>query len=102
MKNEFFKELVERVDSSTKLTSRLEALLGFPIQRIPQYGILLDELIKITQQDHPDYDFLNKSILLMDEVEKNMNNTIKQAEDEEKLKNLVPGAEVSLFLTFNL
>lgn len=94
-KNEIFKELVEGIDNSTKLTARLEGLLHAPIQRIPKYVLLLEELYKNTSVTHHDYEYLEKAIVLMENVENSMKDTIKQGEDEAKLMNSVPGAQVS-------
>ena len=48
MKNEEFALLVEEIDGTTKLGSRLESLLIAPIQRIPRYILLLEVLYNFT------------------------------------------------------
>lgn len=40
----------------------IESLLIQPIQRIPRYSLLLEDLFKNTPMDHPDYENLAKSI----------------------------------------
>eukprot|EP01129_Flabellula_baltica_P015835 TRINITY_DN8201_c0_g1_i1.p1 TRINITY_DN8201_c0_g1~~TRINITY_DN8201_c0_g1_i1.p1 ORF type:complete len:779 (-),score=145.45 TRINITY_DN8201_c0_g1_i1:1-2337(-) len=60
------------------------ALQGFlitPIQRIPRYQLLLQELLRNTPTDHPDYPHLTKAIDSIIEVANYVNEKKKQAEN---------------------
>lgn len=43
----------------------LQAFLVTPVQRIPRYKLLLEDLFKNTPSDHPDYEQLKESIKLI-------------------------------------
>jgi FYVE/RhoGEF/PH domain-containing protein 3 len=43
----------------------LQAFLVTPVQRIPRYKLLLEDLYKHTPTDHPDYKSLNEAIKLI-------------------------------------
>ena len=88
MKNEEFALLVEEIDGTTKLGSRLESLLIAPIQRIPRYSLLLQELRKSTPQDHPDIAHLDKAIPLVQQVANYINSNMSEVENQEKLLEL--------------
>ena len=97
-KNENFCGLVEEIDQTTGLSSRLEGLLIAPVQRIPRYTLLLQELKRHTPQDHPDVAHLEKAIPLMAEVADYINNNMKQVENQAKLISLsLKGAQVFSF-----
>jgi len=39
----------------------LESYLVKPVQRLPKYPLLIKDLLKHTDQDHPDYENLQKA-----------------------------------------
>ena len=88
MKNEEFQLLVEEIDGTAKLGSRLESLLISPIQRIPRYSLLLKELRKATPDGHPDIGHLDKAIPLVQQVANYINSNISAVENQEKLLSL--------------
>jgi len=87
-KNESFSQLVEEIDGTTKLGARLEALLIAPIQRIPRYTLLLQELKRYTPESHPDQAHLARAIPLMQEVGDYINRDMLQSENQAKLLEL--------------
>jgi hypothetical protein len=88
MKNEEFLALVEEIDTTTKLGSRLESLLIAPIQRIPRYNLLLQELRKATPEGHPDCQHLDKAIPVLQDVANYINSNMSAVENQEKLLSL--------------
>eukprot|EP01088_Endostelium_zonatum_P006125 TRINITY_DN1822_c0_g2_i1.p1 TRINITY_DN1822_c0_g2~~TRINITY_DN1822_c0_g2_i1.p1 ORF type:complete len:929 (-),score=281.68 TRINITY_DN1822_c0_g2_i1:389-3175(-) len=58
----------------------LESLLIMPIQRVPRYNLLLDDLIKHTEETHPDYNDLKMALSKMKEVAVHINNTVATTE----------------------
>ena len=87
-KNDIFVQLVQGVDATTSLSARFESLLIAPIQRIPRYTLLLEELQKNTDKKHPDYHFLTQAIPLMEEVAEGINETVKKADNQLYIMNL--------------
>lgn len=56
LSNRRFSELVEAAKINPVCENlTLESFLVGPVQRIPRYKLLLDELRKHTAEDHPDY-----------------------------------------------
>jgi len=66
----------------------LEAYLITPVQRIPRYRLLFQELLKNTGENHPDYTNLQKTFVVIDEVANFVNQTIKDQEETEKLLSI--------------
>eukprot|EP01130_Rhizamoeba_saxonica_P010181 TRINITY_DN4171_c0_g1_i1.p1 TRINITY_DN4171_c0_g1~~TRINITY_DN4171_c0_g1_i1.p1 ORF type:complete len:945 (+),score=215.29 TRINITY_DN4171_c0_g1_i1:19-2853(+) len=63
----------------------LEAYLIMPIQRIPRYRLLLEDYIKDTEEDHPDYDVLLKSLEQLKIVADDVNRSVEEHENQMKL-----------------
>eukprot|EP00808_Paulinella_micropora_P024903 g1533.t1 len=66
----------------------LIALLITPIQRVPRYKLLLDELIKNTEQEHTDKPHLQKALTLIEQAADNINEAVRELEQQEYLKEL--------------
>lgn len=64
----------------------LESFLVTPIQRLPRYGLLLRELIKATEETHPDFKDLQKAVSRIDEITRYLNE--KRREFDVRLKML--------------
>lgn len=64
----------------------LESFLVAPIQRLPRYGLLLRELIKVTDESHPDHADLNLAVSRIDEITHYLNE--KRKEFDARLKML--------------
>ncbi|KAJ3023364.1 FYVE, RhoGEF and PH domain-containing protein 6 [Thoreauomyces humboldtii] len=58
----------------------LEAYLILPVQRIPRYKMLLEDLLKNTGTDHPDRITLEKSLARIAEVAVFVNESIREHE----------------------
>jgi FYVE/RhoGEF/PH domain-containing protein 5/6 len=65
--------------------SDIMSLLIQPVQRIPRYRLLLEDIDKKTPDDHPDKESLNKAIKSVDGVAVLVNESIR---DYEALKNV--------------
>ena len=78
----------------------LMALSGFlimPVQRIPRYRLLLNEIIKHTPPTHPDYPFLEKSIDSISKVASMCDESLDWEEDSQilcALQKCVPHVEI--------
>ncbi|KAJ3162472.1 hypothetical protein HDU86_004954 [Geranomyces michiganensis] len=63
----------------------LQSFLIMPVQRIPRYKMLLEDLLKQTDPEHPDYPTLQKSLAKIAEVAVFVNETIREHEMMQEL-----------------
>eukprot|EP00002_Diphylleia_rotans_P014672 TRINITY_DN2857_c0_g1_i4.p1 TRINITY_DN2857_c0_g1~~TRINITY_DN2857_c0_g1_i4.p1 ORF type:complete len:1284 (+),score=195.02 TRINITY_DN2857_c0_g1_i4:92-3943(+) len=66
----------------------LPSLLIQPVQRLPRYKLLLDELAKITPQDHPDYEDLQEARNIIQKTTHYTNAQVRTANMREKLAKI--------------
>ncbi|EMS16071.1 Rho guanine nucleotide exchange factor, putative [Entamoeba histolytica HM-3:IMSS] len=80
--NKAMNELLEQCRESLPgdIKHDLRSFLIMPVQRLPRYVLLLKELQKNTPKDHKDYDILNETLIKMEEVTKDVNESIKESE----------------------
>ncbi|KAJ3081676.1 hypothetical protein HK102_002203 [Quaeritorhiza haematococci] len=58
----------------------IQGYLIMPVQRIPRYKLLLEDLLKHTAEDHADYHNLRKSLHLIEQIATFVNEMIRQHE----------------------
>ncbi|XP_004347833.1 hypothetical protein CAOG_04008 [Capsaspora owczarzaki ATCC 30864] len=58
----------------------LKEIMLTPIQRIPRYKLLLDDLVKHTEKEHPDFDTLRKAVEAMKALAQYLNEAKREAE----------------------
>eukprot|EP01116_Phalansterium_solitarium_P014729 TRINITY_DN3252_c0_g2_i2.p2 TRINITY_DN3252_c0_g2~~TRINITY_DN3252_c0_g2_i2.p2 ORF type:complete len:600 (-),score=233.08 TRINITY_DN3252_c0_g2_i2:85-1884(-) len=63
----------------------LESLLIMPIQRIPRYVMLLEDLLKNTWRDHQDYDDIAAAVITIREAAQLMNERKRAAEGRKRI-----------------
>lgn len=63
----------------------LPSFLIMPVQRIPRYNLLLRDMLKETEDSHPDFLGLQKSLTEMETVAAYINDAIKSAESRRKM-----------------
>jgi len=80
VKNKPFRTFMERQESRPEVCKKLNALLIAPIQRIPRYKLLLDDIIKNTPRYHPDKENLMESRTQIDAIAWYINDQIKEYE----------------------
>lgn len=75
---------------SSKAGDRLvfESMLILPIQRIPRYRLLLEDLIKHTPSKHVDFKDLNEALGIVKEAATHVNSTIELTHNSEIINNL--------------
>jgi len=81
----FTKFLEERKNIVVSQRLDLPSLLIMPIQRLPRYILLLEDLKKHTKEDHPDSTELVTAITTIKKIVADMNDTIKKAENTQKI-----------------
>eukprot|EP00090_Calanus_glacialis_P012488 TRINITY_DN21062_c0_g1_i1.p1 TRINITY_DN21062_c0_g1~~TRINITY_DN21062_c0_g1_i1.p1 ORF type:complete len:634 (-),score=143.73 TRINITY_DN21062_c0_g1_i1:246-2147(-) len=80
-KNKPFKALLAKQESRPEVQKKLNALLITPVQRIPRYKLLLDDIIKNTPRFHPDKDNLQEARTQIDAIAWYINDQIKDYEN---------------------
>eukprot|EP01105_Mastigella_eilhardi_P019625 TRINITY_DN4633_c0_g1_i2.p1 TRINITY_DN4633_c0_g1~~TRINITY_DN4633_c0_g1_i2.p1 ORF type:complete len:390 (+),score=87.26 TRINITY_DN4633_c0_g1_i2:616-1785(+) len=66
----------------------LNSFLILPVQRIPRYRLLLEDLVKHTAPAHPDYKHLEESLVTINQVAKEVNEEMKAQEARKKLLDM--------------
>jgi hypothetical protein len=80
-KNVGFADFLKQVQSLPQSHGLvLQAFLVTPVQRIPRYKLLLEDMLKNTEKDHEDYEDLKNSLKLVSEVALFVNETIRDHE----------------------
>ena len=75
----------------------LSSFLIEPVQRIPRYRLLLNEIIKHTDPVHPDYTFLKDDICIISNVATLCDESLNWEEDSQilySLQNCAPDMEI--------
>ncbi|KAJ3157753.1 hypothetical protein HDU89_000131 [Geranomyces variabilis] len=81
-----FAQFIARQNADAELKGLpLQSFLILPVQRIPRYKMLLEDLLKQTDQEHPDYPTLQKSLAKIAEVAVFVNETIREHEMMQEL-----------------
>ncbi|ELP86396.1 Rho guanine nucleotide exchange factor, putative [Entamoeba invadens IP1] len=84
---EYHRIMLEKAPEEYK-NSELTSFLITPIQRIPRYKLLLNDLLKHTPQNHIDYKDLSDGLNLVSQVAISVNDFSKQAEHMEQVNDL--------------
>ena len=64
---------------------RLESILIEPVQRLPRYKMLLERLLKYTDQTHPDYQRIQSCVVNISEVNRKNNDGVAAKENQIKV-----------------
>ncbi len=67
---------------------QLASFLIMPIQRIPRYKLLLDELLKRTEATHPDHEIISKALVGVGAVATHINEAVRQRENRDAILKL--------------
>jgi len=84
----FRKFLGDALSTPIVTLATLEDYLITPVQRIPRYSLLLNELKKCTDQNHPDYQDILKSYEKMGEITEIINEKKREVESVSRLISL--------------
>jgi hypothetical protein len=99
LKDPAFRSLVDELDSDPRVqSSRLESIIIMPIQRIPRYKLLLEDLLKRTPEAHPDCTLLKESLKKVDEVAVFLDSNLKEHEQRQKVVELTVNFNASSLL----
>ena len=83
------KEIAKFLDQGEETVQRkIEALLITPVQRLPRYVMLLRDLRKHTEKNHPDYDKLGQIAQSIERVADSVNQGMRSFEKRRTLIDL--------------
>jgi len=85
--NEKFQRFIQRVND-TNQTFRIHNTLITPIQRVPRYILLLTDLLKKTDKDHPDYKNIENALNSIEDIAKYINEKKREAENIAKISEI--------------
>jgi FYVE, RhoGEF and PH domain containing 3 len=71
-----------------------------PIQRIPRYKMFLEQIVKLTPDDHPDSAALKKSLALVSEIAVTVDEVCEKVENMGKVIEISKAINVVGFLLF--
>jgi len=82
-KHKAFAAFLEEAQANPRCNGlTLEAFLIMPVQRLPRYVLLINELLKATPEDSPDHAKLNRALETMKKLTKDINE--KKSEQEQR------------------
>jgi hypothetical protein len=88
--NRKFSDFIEKTEKDPRLQNqKLEAFLILPVQRIPRYRLLLEQLLKYTPEDHPDYPIVKEALNKICELAMYNNEAIRARENMNKIMEIM-------------
>jgi hypothetical protein len=87
-KSKAFKAFVCSQESRPEVQLKLNSLLITPIQRIPRYKMLLEDVIKKTPDKHPDKDALKQALQQIGDVAQHIEERLKEYEMTKVMLNI--------------
>ncbi|XXQ39087.1 DH domain-containing protein [Plasmodiophora brassicae] len=77
-KSKSWRKVLEQCRSDPRCGMKpLESFMIVPVQRIPRYRLLLENLIKYTDSDHPDFSVLSRALDLIAQVATKINEAMR-------------------------
>ncbi|KAF0442438.1 Dbl-likey domain-containing protein [Gigaspora margarita] len=81
-----FKKFIQLCQAKPELGNLpFNSFLSLPIQRIPRYKLLLEALLKHTENTHPDYINLKQCVQQISLIAEEVNEKIRDAENQQKV-----------------
>ena len=71
----------------------LSDMVILPVQRIPRYKLLVQEIFKRTEKDHPDFEGLEKALALIEKINSENNAKLKDLDSRMKVLNITNDLE---------
>ncbi|XP_034180211.1 FYVE, RhoGEF and PH domain-containing protein 4 [Osmia lignaria lignaria] len=83
-----FKNFITGQETRPEVGRKLPSLLITPIQRVPRYKLLLQEVLQHTPNKHKEYNLLQVCLVEIEKAARHMNTLIEQHEETQKLLKL--------------
>jgi RhoGEF domain len=87
-KNSVFRRFLERTESRPEVQTKLQSLLIAPIQRVPRYRLLLQQVLLYTSPADSDFKSLQDSIKQIGNTVQHIDSIIEDHENAQRLVNL--------------
>jgi hypothetical protein len=92
--NRRFAEYLDKMKNDPKFNGMgIEAYLIEPVQRIPRYRLLLEQLLKYTSESHVEYEIIREALQLVSEVASRNNEAIRERENKDKMMEVMMSFE---------
>eukprot|EP00117_Sycon_ciliatum_P048267 scpid13446/ scgid0838/ Guanine exchange factor for Rac 30 len=75
-------------DARVSTGLNLQSYLLTPVQRMPRYLLLLQNLLKHTPDTHPDFEMLREAISKLDRITEHVNQQIRELQNQKALSDL--------------
>lgn len=85
-KNAPFRAFLEKTESRPEIQQKLNSLMITPIQRVPRYRLLLQQVLLYTSPADSDYKIIQESIR---QIESSINHINSVVEDQENISRLI-------------
>ncbi|XP_026672912.1 FYVE, RhoGEF and PH domain-containing protein 4, partial [Ceratina calcarata] len=80
-----FKDFVTKQETRPEVSKKLPSLLITPIQRVPRYKLLLQEVLQHTPTKHKEYNLLQVCLVEIEKAARHINTLIEEHEETQKL-----------------
>lgn len=88
--NRKFADFIEKAQKDPQMQNLdLESMLIMPVQRIPRYRLLLEQLLKYTPADHEDYPSVKQALDMICNMAEYNNEAIRARENKSKLMSVM-------------
>lgn len=87
-KNSLFRAFLELAESRPEVQQKLNSLLIAPIQRVPRYRLLLQQVLLYTSPADSDYKIIQESIKLIESAINHINSVVEDQENIQKMLNI--------------
>lgn len=92
--NRRFSTFLDRARTDSRCVAGIESLIIIPIQRIPRYRMLLEQLLKYTSQLDPEYNSISESLSKVSEAANINNEAIKVQENKRYIMEVMMAIEI--------
>lgn len=86
--NPQLKQFILQQEALPDVGMSLASLLITPIQRVPRYRLLLQEVLSLTSHNHPDYYILQRSLKEVENTALHINNLVQEQESMQQMIEL--------------
>lgn len=87
-KNQVFKKFIDDTETRPEVQMKLNSLMITPIQRVPRYKLLLQQVQLYTSPSEPDHKNLNESIKEIENTVQHINSVVEDQEHTQSMINL--------------
>lgn len=87
-KNAPFRAFLETTESRSEVQQKLNSLLIAPIQRVPRYRLLLQQVLLYTSPSDSDYKIIQESIKQIESSINHINSVVEDQENIQKMLNV--------------